>query len=64
MVTSHLVRNCSLEVFPLVDKTINRHAVSRFLNCGYFSAHETIYTSVKKLLPAHYLQWQPSKGIM
>ncbi len=43
---------------PNFDRTVDPRAVDRFFSFGYIPAPDTIFTSVKKLLPAHYLIWE------
>ncbi len=43
---------------PDFDRTVDPRAVDRYFSFGYIPAPDTIFATVKKLLPAHYLIWE------
>jgi asparagine synthase (glutamine-hydrolysing) len=43
---------------PDFDRGVDHRAVDRYFSFGYIPAPDTIFSSVKKLLPAHYLIWE------
>lgn len=54
----------ALEQFPELNKEIDREALGEFFKYNYIPAPWSIYKAVRKLKPAHYLVWSPSKGII
>lgn len=53
-----------LEAYPGFDRTIDREALHEYFRFKYFPAPLTIYKAARKLLPAHYLQWAPGRGVV
>jgi asparagine synthase (glutamine-hydrolysing) len=53
----------SLEAFPGLDTSIDKEALCEYFRFRYFPAPFTIYQQVKKLRPAHYVQWTPQAGM-
>lgn len=54
----------TLEQFPDLDKEIDREGLSEYFKYNYIPAPYSIYKSVKKLKPAHYLVWSLGNGVV
>jgi len=52
----------SLVLFPYFQKEIDWEALDQFLTLGYILAPHTPYRNVYKLLPGHYLVFDPQTG--
>lgn len=52
-----------LLALPEVDRTIDPDAILSYFTIGYIPPPETAFTAIRELPPAHWLTWNPVRGI-